>query len=83
MFTFCLTDACLDTQFKCGSGTCIPKQWVCDNDPDCTDKSDELSCRKYLLTMFDSYLIHICFVGDLCHLYLFTYSDLQHKIHFI
>ncbi|XP_076074812.1 chitinase-3-like protein 1 [Mytilus galloprovincialis] len=37
---------CLETQFRCKTGTCIPKQWVCDNDPDCSDSSDEASCPR-------------------------------------
>nr|XP_014342845.1 PREDICTED: SCO-spondin [Latimeria chalumnae] len=32
---------CLDTEFSCSSGRCIPSVWVCDNEEDCGDGSDE------------------------------------------
>ncbi|XP_063218358.1 prolow-density lipoprotein receptor-related protein 1 [Bacillus rossius redtenbacheri] len=32
--------ACL-SDFRCASGSCIPRQWKCDGNPDCEDGSDE------------------------------------------
>lgn len=29
--------------FMCSNKVCIPKIWVCDNDDDCGDNSDEVS----------------------------------------
>ena len=34
-------EACLDFQFKCSSGRCIPVEWSCDGTNDCDDDSDE------------------------------------------
>ncbi|XP_037803738.1 sortilin-related receptor-like isoform X3 [Penaeus monodon] len=34
-------NTCPHNFFKCNSGRCIPKQWVCDSDNDCGDNSDE------------------------------------------
>nr|XP_054607227.1 SCO-spondin-like [Nothobranchius furzeri] len=33
---------CLESEFTCSSGRCIPSQWVCDNQNDCGDGSDEI-----------------------------------------
>ncbi|KAM4737871.1 basement membrane-specific heparan sulfate proteoglycan core protein isoform 2-T2 [Anableps anableps] len=35
---------CLADEYRCGDGTCILKEYVCDNRPDCTDMSDETNC---------------------------------------
>uniref|UniRef100_G3N7U1 SCO-spondin n=1 Tax=Gasterosteus aculeatus aculeatus TaxID=481459 RepID=G3N7U1_GASAC len=33
---------CLDSEYTCAGGRCIPIQWVCDNEEDCGDGSDEI-----------------------------------------
>ncbi|KAA8580475.1 hypothetical protein FQN60_013433 [Etheostoma spectabile] len=33
---------CLESEFTCAGGRCIPSQWVCDNQNDCGDGSDEI-----------------------------------------
>ncbi|XP_064642804.1 basement membrane-specific heparan sulfate proteoglycan core protein-like isoform X7 [Lineus longissimus] len=33
-----------DTDTRCNSGQCIPKDYLCDGDFDCADKSDEANC---------------------------------------
>lgn len=44
---------CDDSQFQCLSdGECIPDVWVCDDEEDCEDGSDERQhCRKYIFTL--------------------------------
>ena len=38
------SNICEDDDFLCSSGQCIPKQWQCDKDADCSDESDEYDC---------------------------------------
>ncbi|XP_072234960.1 SCO-spondin [Leuresthes tenuis] len=33
---------CLESEFTCATGRCIPSQWLCDNEDDCGDGSDEI-----------------------------------------
>ena len=33
-----------DFEFSCASGGCINATWVCDNEEDCLDGSDEVNC---------------------------------------
>ncbi|XP_025094405.1 low-density lipoprotein receptor-like [Pomacea canaliculata] len=38
------TDCSGNHQVKCGDGTCIPSEYLCDGDNDCSDKADEVHC---------------------------------------
>ncbi|XP_058806257.1 vitellogenin receptor-like [Phymastichus coffea] len=35
---------CLDSQFSCSNGRCLPREWTCDQVDDCGDNSDEEDC---------------------------------------
>jgi len=37
-------DGCHNDEFECGDGSCVPLAYVCDNDQDCEDGSDEHYC---------------------------------------
>ena len=39
----CPEATCDEGYFQCNNGACIPGVWVCDNDDDCKDNSDEAS----------------------------------------
>lgn len=40
---------CGSDEFTCrtAKGECVPLTWVCDDNSDCSDKSDEANCSKY------------------------------------
>ena len=38
---------CDPEQFTCSNGQCIPQGWICDDNEDCVDGSDEQNCSKY------------------------------------
>ncbi|XP_040902825.1 basement membrane-specific heparan sulfate proteoglycan core protein isoform X9 [Toxotes jaculatrix] len=35
---------CMPDEHRCGDGTCILMEYLCDNRPDCRDMSDEINC---------------------------------------
>ncbi|KAF5901847.1 low-density lipoprotein receptor, partial [Clarias magur] len=45
---------CLDSEFRCSNGQCVSQAFVCDEDADCDDGSDEAKCqpRTCSLTAF-------------------------------
>lgn len=42
------TSVCdLSREHRCSDGRCVSKEWLCDGDHDCLDKSDELNCCEF------------------------------------
>uniref|UniRef100_A0A3P8UCW4 Heparan sulfate proteoglycan 2 n=1 Tax=Amphiprion percula TaxID=161767 RepID=A0A3P8UCW4_AMPPE len=39
---------CMADEHRCGDGTCILMEYLCDNRPDCRDMSDEINCGEWL-----------------------------------
>lgn len=37
---------CSVDQFECNNGLCVHRSWLCDDDNDCKDNSDEHNCTK-------------------------------------
>ena len=47
IFYFTDDHVCLNTQFSCDNGRCVPSSYVCDYENDCGDNSDETQdCGK-------------------------------------
>ena len=47
---------CMDDQFRCGSGECIPLTQKCNRRIDCIDQSDEKGCGEcHFLTLMYMY----------------------------
>lgn len=38
--------------FQCADGSCIPRQYHCDANYNCADKSDEFQCQKYQVWIY-------------------------------
>lgn len=49
---------CSAEEFTCrtNDGECVPLSWLCDQNNDCSDGSDEANCSKYLTFIFN--IIH-------------------------
>lgn len=63
---------CRSDEFHCHDGSCVGRNFVCDNVPDCSDASDEDNCSRFsffffffhdppsFLLLFNSYVIWLC-----------------------
>jgi len=45
-FCRCGCVACHEDEFQCANGFCILAEWICDEDDDCEDWSDEQNCSQ-------------------------------------
>uniref|UniRef100_A0A3Q3F4P0 SCO-spondin n=1 Tax=Labrus bergylta TaxID=56723 RepID=A0A3Q3F4P0_9LABR len=59
---------CLESEFACAGGRCIPSMWMCDNEDDCGDGSDEVCPSTYCGVVCDEGEF-LC-AGGRCILYL-------------
>lgn len=44
----CVSVCDLAREHRCADGRCVSRDWLCDGDHDCLDKSDELNCCESL-----------------------------------
>jgi hypothetical protein len=45
---------CPPNEYKCSSGKCIPKSWLCDKEQDCPSGEDEVNCTNITPSCQDS-----------------------------
>jgi hypothetical protein len=41
-----LGETCMENEFRCPDGTCIPNRWQCDGANDCVLAADEMNCTQ-------------------------------------
>lgn len=45
--------ACADNLTSCSNGECLPSDWWCDNEVDCSNGADEYNCGEFnILKLF-------------------------------
>ena len=40
---------CSRSYWKCPTGMCVPRKYVCDGEDDCYGRSEEENCRKFVI----------------------------------
>ena len=52
---------CREDEFRCDHDRrCISQRWLCDDDFDCNDKSDEQNCGKFIIDVAQLYVAMFC-----------------------
>ena len=67
---------CGRDQATCQNQDCIPRDYVCDGDYDCTDRSDELNCSKYYTNNYN-FSTTIIFIISSVNLYVCSLTDIS------
>ena len=50
---------CRSDEFHCHDGSCVGRNFVCDNVPDCSDASDEDNCSRFSFFFFFFFTIRL------------------------
>ena len=58
-------ELCHEGQFACLSGECIPREWQCDGDNDCSPANDEANCGEYVCVCACA-CMHACVCEYVC-----------------
>ena len=56
------SNGCTEDEYRCqGGSTCIPSEWICDGEIDCSDGADEETCNGNNLALYHINYEFICY----------------------
>lgn len=53
--------ACDDNFTPCSNGQCLPSEWWCDNEVDCSDGADEYNCGELGILKKKTFIVFYLF----------------------
>lgn len=63
----CVPVCDLAHEHRCADGRCVSRDWLCDGDHDCLDKSDELNCCEFLVSFWLAAPLHSAALEGPCY----------------
>ena len=70
--SFCIggSSLCKSNEFECDNKRCVFKEWVCDREDDCGDRSDERNCGGETTDVTGICLNYLQSSGEFCMVFM-------------